>query len=193
MFGVMAVSLGLLAAAAFGSASVLEERSTKQVPERAALSPRLLVDLLRRPLFLAAIVVNVAGAGLQVLALHFGSLTLVQPLLVLSLLFAVLIAALVIRRRRPDLVLLAGVACCAVGVAGFLAVARPHGGADTAHPTAALPLAAGLAAVLAGCLAAARWGPRGAPAVAGAGLRVGFRGQRAAAEDRAGHPARGIR
>jgi drug/metabolite transporter (DMT)-like permease len=102
----------------------------------------------------------VAGAGLQVLALHFGSLTLVQPLLVLSLLFAVLIAALVIRRRRPDLVLLAGVACCAVGVAGFLAVARPHGGADTAHPTAALPLAAGLAAVLAGCLAAARWGPR---------------------------------
>ena len=119
MFGVMAVSLGLLAAAAFGSASVLEERSTKQVPERAALSPRLLVDLLRRPLFLASIVVNVAGAGLQVLALHFGSLTLVQPLLVLSLLFAVLIAALVIRRRRPDLVLLAGVACCAVGVAGW--------------------------------------------------------------------------
>ena len=48
MFGVMAVSLGLLAAAAFGSASVLEERSTKQVPERAALSPRLLVDQIGR-------------------------------------------------------------------------------------------------------------------------------------------------
>jgi drug/metabolite transporter (DMT)-like permease len=160
MFAVIAVSLGLMAAAAFGTASVLEERSTKQVPERAALSPRLLVDLVRRPLFLASIAVNVAGAGLQVLALHFGSLTLVQPLLVLSLLFAVVIAAMVIRRRRPDMVLLAGVACCAVGVAGFLAVARPHGGADTAAPTAALPLAAGLAAVLAGCLAAARWGPR---------------------------------
>ena len=160
MFAVIAVSLGLMAAAAFGAASVLEERSTKQVPERAALSPRLLVDLVRRPLFVASIAVNIAGAGMQVLALHFGSLTLVQPLLVLSLLFAVVIAAMVIRRRRPDMVLLAGVACCAVGVAGFLAVARPHGGADTAAPTAALPLAAGLAAVLAGCLAAARWGPR---------------------------------
>jgi drug/metabolite transporter (DMT)-like permease len=160
MYAVIAACLGLAAAALFGGASVLEERSTKQVPERAALSPRLLADLVRRPLFLAAIGVNVAGCGLQVLALHFGSLTLVQPLLVLSLLFAVVIVAVVIRRRPPDAVLLTGVGCCAAGIAGFLAVARPHGGAGTADPAAALPLAAGLAAVLAGCLAAARWGPR---------------------------------
>ncbi len=160
MFGVIAVCLGLAAATVFGAAAVLEERSTKQVPQRAALSPRLLADLVRRPLFLVSIGVNVAGAGLQILALHFGSLTLVQPLLVLSLLFAVVIAALATRRRPPDAVLLAGVACCAVGIAAFLAVARPHGGAGTADTTAALPLAAGLAAVLAGCLAAARWGPR---------------------------------
>ncbi len=152
--------LGLLAAAAFGAASVLEERSTKQVPQRAALSPRLLADLVRRPLFVAAIGVNVAGAGLQILALHFGSLTLVQPLLVLSLLFAVVIASVASQRRPPDAVLLAGVACCAVGIAGFLAVARPHGGTGTASSAAALPLAAGLAAVLTCCLAAARWGPR---------------------------------
>ncbi|HTT50842.1 MAG TPA: DMT family transporter [Streptosporangiaceae bacterium] len=160
MFAVIAVCPGLGAAAAFGAASVLEQRSTKQVPQRAALSPRLLTDLVRRPLFLASIGVNLAGAGLQVLALHLGSLTLVQPLLVLSLLFAVVIAAVATRRRGPDAVLLAGVACCAAGIAGFLAVARPHGGADTAGPGAALPLAAGLAVVLAGCLAAARWGPR---------------------------------
>jgi drug/metabolite transporter (DMT)-like permease len=155
----IAVCLGLVAAALFGAASVLEERSTKQVPQRAALSPRLLADLVHRPLFLTAIGVNVAGCALQIAALRFGSLALVQPLLVLSLLFAVVIASLVIRRRPPDAVLLAGVACCAVGIAGFLAVARPHGGTGTADPAAALPLAAGLAAVLAGCLAAARWGP----------------------------------
>jgi drug/metabolite transporter (DMT)-like permease len=160
MGAVIAVCLGLAAAALFGAASVLEERSTKQVPERAALSPWLLADLVRRPLFLASIGVNVAGAGLQIAALHFGSLTLVQPLLVLSLLFAVVIAAVVIRRRSPDRMLLAGVACCAAGIAGFLLVARPHGGAATAGPGAGLPLAAGLAAVLVGCLAAARWGPR---------------------------------
>ena len=157
---VMTVGLGLGAATAFGAASVLEERSTKQVPQRAALSPRLLVDLVRRPLFVASIGVNVAGAGLQILALHSGSLTLVQPLLVLSLLFAVVIASVASRRRPPDAVLLAGAACCVVGIAGFLAVARPHGGTGTAGPAAALPLAAGLAAVLTGCLAAARWGSR---------------------------------
>jgi drug/metabolite transporter (DMT)-like permease len=160
MFAVLAVCLGLGAAAAFGAASVLEQRSTKQVPQRAALSPRLLTDLVRRPLFLASIGVNLAGAGLQVLALRMGSLTLVQPLLVLSLLFAVVIAALATQRRPPDGVLLTGVVCCAAGITGFLAVARPHGGTDTADPGAALPLAAGLAVLLAGCLAAARWGPR---------------------------------
>lgn len=160
MSAVIALCLGLMAAAVFGAASVLEERSTKQVPERPALSPRLLLDLLRRPLFVVSVGVNVAGCGLQVLALHFGSLTLVQPLLVLSVLFAVLIAAVAVRRRPPDAVLLAGVACCAVGIASFLVVARPHGGVATAGPGAALPLATGLAALLAGCLAAARWGPR---------------------------------
>jgi drug/metabolite transporter (DMT)-like permease len=157
---VMTVCLGLLAAAAFGAASVLEERSTRQVPQRAALSPRLLADLVRRPLFVASIGVNVAGAGLQVLALQSGSLALVQPLLVLSLLFAVVTASVAVQRRPPDAVLLAGVVCCAVGIAGFLAVARPHGGTGTAGSGAALPLAAGLAAVLTGCLAAARWGSR---------------------------------
>ena len=162
MFAMMAVCLGLAAAAAFGAASVLEERSTKQVPQRAALSPRLLADLVRRPLFLVSIGVNITGAGLQILALHFGSLTLVQPLLMLSLLFAVVISAVATRRRPPDTVLLAGVACCAAGISGFLAVARPHGGVDTADPVAALPLAACLAAGLGGCLAAARWGPRAA-------------------------------
>lgn len=158
MSAVIAVGIGLVAATLFGAASVLEERSSKQVPRRAALSPRLLADLVRRPLFLASIGVNVAGCGLQIAALHFGSLTLVQPLLVLSLLFAVVIASVMIQRRTPDAVLLAGVVCCAAGIAGFLAVARPHGGTGTAGPGAALPLAAGLAAVLAGCLAAARWG-----------------------------------
>jgi drug/metabolite transporter (DMT)-like permease len=175
MYAMIAVGSGLAAAALFGAASVLEERSTKQVQQRAALSPRLLADLVRRPLFLAAIGVNVGGCGLQILALHFGSLALVQPLLVLSLLFAVVIASAAIRHRPPDVMVLAGVACCAAGIAGFLAVARPHGGAGTAGPAAALPLAAGLAAVLAGCVAAARWGPRAVrPLWLAAGCGVAF-------------------
>jgi drug/metabolite transporter (DMT)-like permease len=56
--------------------------------------------------------------------------------------------------------MLAGVICCAAGIACFLAVARPSGGQRTVTFAAGLPLAAGLAAALAACLAAARWGPR---------------------------------
>jgi hypothetical protein len=51
-----------------------------------------LLDLARQPLWLAAIVLNVTGNVLQVTALHFGALALVQPLLVCNLLFAVLFA-----------------------------------------------------------------------------------------------------
>jgi drug/metabolite transporter (DMT)-like permease len=154
------VCLTLVAAVIFGAASVLEQHSTKQVPDRAALSPRLIIDLLKRPQFLAALTLTVVGSALQILALHAGSPALVQPLLVLSLLFAVVIAAAT-RRRPPDRVVLGGAITCIAGIACFLAVARPHGGSSDVSSVAWLPLATALAAVLAGCLAAVRWGPAG--------------------------------
>jgi drug/metabolite transporter (DMT)-like permease len=128
------------------------------------VSPRLLRDLARRPAWIGAICVQVAGNILQIVALHVGALALVQPLLVCDLLFAVLFAVL-LRHRPPDRVIVAGVICCTGGVACFLAVARPHGGHGTVSFAAALPLIAALAVVLAGCLAAARWSPRRARAL----------------------------
>jgi drug/metabolite transporter (DMT)-like permease len=159
VFPVIAVLVSLTAAALFAVSNVIEQRSTKQVPERGALSPRLLVDLARQRRWLAAIAVQIAGNVLQVVALHFGELALVQPLLVFNLLFTVVIAVLA-RHRPPDRIILAGVICCAAGVACFLGVARPHAGHGTVSASAAVPLAAALGAVLASCLVAARWGPR---------------------------------
>lgn len=158
----IAVLVTFAAAILLGFSSVLEQRSTKQVPERGSLSPLLLVDLARRPLWIGAIGVNIAGNALQVVALHFGALALVEPLLVCNLLFAVLIAVLA-RHRPPDRTILAGVFCCAAGIAVFIAVARPSGGHKTVTFTAALPLIAALAVVLAVCLTAAQrdpWGSR---------------------------------
>ncbi len=43
------------------------------------------------PLWLTALLADVGGVGLQVVALHFGALALVQPLLVSGLLFALLL------------------------------------------------------------------------------------------------------
>jgi drug/metabolite transporter (DMT)-like permease len=154
----IAVLLTLVAALFFGLSSVMEQRSTKLVPQRGALSPRLLVDLAHSELWLAAIGVNIVGSVLQVVALHFGALAIVQPIIVCNLLFAVLIAVLT-QRVRIDWIMLAGVVCCAAGVACFIAVAHPAGGRTTVTFTATLPLVVALAAVLACCLAAAHWGP----------------------------------
>lgn len=157
-----AVCAAVAASVLFGAASVLEQRNTKKVRTRGALSPRLMLDLLRRPAFVGALGLNAVGGAFQILALHLGSLAVVQPLIVLNLLFAVVIAAVTVRRRPPDRTMLTGTICCAGGIGGFLAIARPGSaaGAGTAGPGAALALGAGLGALLAACLAAARWGPR---------------------------------
>src|SRR5215813_12096653 len=88
----IAIVAALAAALVPGISAVVDQRGTKQVGTRQAMSPRLIVDLIHRPLWLMAIAGNLVGFGLQVTALKFGSLALVQPLLVCQLIFAVLIA-----------------------------------------------------------------------------------------------------
>jgi drug/metabolite transporter (DMT)-like permease len=162
---VAAVAAALAGAVIYGLSAVLEQRSVSQVAERGVFAPRLLVDLARRPLWLASIAATIAGAVLQAIALHFAPLALVQPILACDLLFAVLINAAA-RRAAPDGVLLAGAVCCAAGLGVFLAVAQPTGGTETVSLPAVIPLAAGLAAVLTGCLAWAKAGSRATRALA---------------------------
>ena len=155
-----AVVAALAAAFSDGVSAVLEQRSVHQVAERGVFAPRLLVDLAHRPLWLASILATVIGAVLQAFALHFGPLALVQPILVLDLLFAVLIAS-GLRRTAPDRVIFAGVVCCTLGIAVFLAVSQPTGGTETVVSLpAVLPLAVLLGVVLAVCLTWAKFGPR---------------------------------
>ncbi len=160
MLAVVAVPAALAASVTFGASAVMEQRSAKRVPERGPVAPRLLLDLARQPLWLAAIGATLAGLALQLVALRFGPLALVQPILAFDLLFAVLIAAATIKHRPPDRIMLLGVICCASGVGGFLAAARPHGDSYSVSLPAVLPLAAALAAVLAACFAVARRGTR---------------------------------
>lgn len=157
MLLVVAVAAALAAAVCYGVSAVLEQAGVHQVAERGVFAPRLLVDLARRPVWLASIAATVAGAALQGLALHFGPLALVQPILVCDLLVAVL-AASAWRRRVPDGVMVTGVVGVCAGVGVFLAVAQPGGGRESVSAPAVVPLAAGLGAVLAGCLT---WAKRG--------------------------------
>jgi hypothetical protein len=148
------VAAGLGAALAFGISSVAEQRSTKRVKVRRALSPRIVLDLMRQPLWIAAMGGTLFGFALQVTALRFGPLALVEPILVVALIFAVTINAYL--RRGWDTKLLAGVISCAAGIAGFLIIANPSPGASQVGFYTVLPLGAGLAAGIAGCLAIAK-------------------------------------
>jgi hypothetical protein len=162
-----AAAAALSAALLFGVSSVADQRSTKRVRTRRALSPGILLDLIRQPLWLIAIAANLAGFALQIVALSFGSLALVQPLLVFDLVFSVLIARSVGWKasarspgtKRWDPVMFLGVGAAAGGVAGFLAIGQPSAGTPNVGFGVLTPLAIGLVVVVGGCLALAARNP----------------------------------
>jgi drug/metabolite transporter (DMT)-like permease len=93
-----AVVTALASALVLGISAVADQRSTKQVQTRRALSPRIIVDLVHQPLWLIAVGANLVGFALQVVALAFGSLALVQPIVATDLMFSVLIGRYLWRR-----------------------------------------------------------------------------------------------
>lgn len=127
----MAVALALGSAFFFALASVLQQRAAAEAPEQKALRIGLMLHLLRRPLWLVGYACDWGGFGLQAAALGFGSLLVVQPLLVTGLLFALPLGAWWAGRRlgRGDWV--AAIALT-VGLAVFLSEGSPTGGRDFA-------------------------------------------------------------
>lgn len=155
----LAAGLALLAALLFALASAVQQRSAAAVPDEAAGGLRLMRVLVRRPSWWVGTLSDVAGYAAQAAALAVGSLVLVQPLLVTTLLFALPLGARWAGRRlraadRGWAVLLAG------SLAVFVAVGEPTEGADQAPLERWLPTAVVLGVVLAVCLvgAAARRG-----------------------------------
>ena len=153
----IAVVTALAAALTFGISAVADQRSTKRVQTRKALSPKILADLVHQPLWLIAVGANVVGFALQVVALDYGSLALVQPILVCDLVFAVLIARSISIRtngpRPPAKRVYTGVAATTVGVAAFLAIGQPTNGSTHVSPGILPPLAVALIMVATGCVA----------------------------------------
>lgn len=108
--------------------------------------PWLVFRLARSPVWLLGFVSMLGGFALQLAALHFGPLALVQPLLALELLFVFVSLAVVTalrhtRRVQPKDLLAA--AAMSAGISVFLLAAAPSGGRP--HPPPALWLLAGLA------------------------------------------------
>ncbi len=158
----IAVPVALIAAISFGLSSSLQYRAAHQVPARRPGDPGMFLDLLRTRTWPFSIVLNILGFALQVLALRFGPVMVVQPLLVMGLLVYVLVTPLV-DHRRPELIRVVGALLTVAGLTAFLSVAQPTdaGGRDL-NPLNILPLLIGLGGGLVICLAAsysvaARW------------------------------------
>ncbi len=146
----MVVLLALLAALLFALAGAAEQRAASRVLRppaavrcataacaaawqrmsrasrlrlRAGRGLRMAVDLVRNPLWIAGWAADGLGFATQAGAVHFGSLSVVQPLLVTTLLFSLPLAALG-GRQRPGWADWAGAAAACTGLALVLSGRR---------------------------------------------------------------------
>ncbi|MEV4757773.1 DMT family transporter [Micromonospora sp. NPDC049559] len=155
--------LAVAAAAAFGISSVLQYRANQGVPQQRVGQPSLLVRLWQRRTWRWSVLLAAAAFGLQVAALDFVPLILVQPLLVTSLLWYVLLIAV---PRRPDRTIVLEASLCLIGLCSFLLLAAPSANRSRGLDSlgSAAWLAGGLAVVIGSCLLLAvrlgrRWRP----------------------------------
>ncbi|MEQ4304595.1 DMT family transporter [Plantactinospora sp. B6F1] len=147
----IAILLGLASAACFAVSSVVEQRAAKRERPTRTIDPRLLIRLLHRRLWLLGTVPDAFGTVLQALALRFGALALVEPLLVSGLFMAIPLEAAIERRRphrRDILVVVIGV----VGLTGFLFAADPRGGVAEPKTWAWIGVGAAVGGLVAICL-----------------------------------------
>ena len=150
---VTAVALGLLSALSFATSTVVQHRAATSavVPPGRGAALRLALRLLRTPAWLAGQLTAACGFTLHGLALRFGPVTLVQPLLSSGLVLTLALGALVDRRHAdrplPDRRQWLAAGVVALGVVTFLLSASPGSGRELGRP-AMLLTAAGVALTL---------------------------------------------
>jgi drug/metabolite transporter (DMT)-like permease len=122
-----AVLLAVLAGMFTAMSSICQRRGAMQLPEDDRFNTGLILRLLRRPVWLMGVGSMIVGFLCQAVALHYGSLALVQPILCTELLFvfAYLAFASPRRVRAKDW---AAALSLAAGLGVFLFSASPSGG-----------------------------------------------------------------
>lgn len=114
----------LTAAVCFAFSAVLQQESARSAPKGDALRFRLLLSLARRRRWLAGVGLMNLAYALESLALGLGNVTLVEPVIVTELVFALVIGARM-RGRRAGVQEWVGATFVVGGVTTFLAAAGP--------------------------------------------------------------------
>jgi uncharacterized membrane protein len=127
----LSILFALLAAASNALATVLQRHAARTVPVSEHLRLRLALELLHRPAWLGGMAAVVGAAVFQAVALSLGALSVVQPLFVLELPFALLIGGVILGNRLSRRCW-AGVVCIVGGLGVGLAAAAPAPGTEQA-------------------------------------------------------------
>ena len=124
-----AVADSVAGAACYAFSSVIQHRTATEAPPHLSLRPSLLIELAKKPWWLFGILSDFGGFAFMFFALRSGSLALVTPLFVIGVVFSV-IGAAYMQRRRPEVSEWVESILVFVGLAAFLIAAQPGRG----HP-----------------------------------------------------------
>ena len=124
---VIAVIFALLSAALDALGAVFQRRATGQVEARHLFRAHIIRMVLRHKLWLTGVGLNVVGFFALAIALHSGSLVLVQPLLITDILFLFLFIHFGLKQRFGWREVIAA-SMLVAGLSVLLVVARPRGG-----------------------------------------------------------------
>jgi drug/metabolite transporter (DMT)-like permease len=134
------VVLALVASVIYAVATVLQQRVAMTASDRQARSPWFMLRLARSPVWLAGIVLVWVGYGFHVAALSGGEIVIVQPVLAMTMVFALPIGAR-LSAQRVDWRDIGSATLAAAGLAAFLLLAEPAEGVS--EPSAGAWLAWG--------------------------------------------------
>jgi hypothetical protein len=169
---VLAPLLGLVVAFLFALSAFFQQRAARETHREGRSVPAaavaLMSTLLRDRVWLQGWLFNLAGFGVQALALHIGSVATVQPMLATQLLFTLPMASFE-QRIRPRIRDWLGAVCLCLGLVVLIVVvqARPLAGEPNRDRILLAALAAA-AAIVVLIPIASRIGPGALVLVAGA-------------------------
>lgn len=124
------VGLALSACVLFSLSAAIQQDAGRAAPGRSggvAGLQRLMSALIRNPVWVLGALINATGFGVQAVALHLGSVSIVQSVIPTQLMFALVVAS-VRARHRPTLGDLASAAAICGGVV-LLVTDKHRGGA----------------------------------------------------------------
>jgi hypothetical protein len=122
-----AIVFAILSALSNACSAVLQRLAVVDRTSQARSIWRTATDLVRQPIWLLGVLFLVGTFGFQALALYFGALSVVQPVLVLELIFTLGLRVFVLHDGIASRTWSAGLMIC-VGLATFLVVASPTEG-----------------------------------------------------------------